>query len=150
VVLRDAGGPGIEVLALAEGRRLGRAVDFRFRGPAANGPVTTTRSLPRFENLAGIACLLELLCRCEAGDSGAKDHYPGAVGPTLEREVRLAGRLEGLAVFVRRSDEPEGLHRAEHRGRTAGSSDRLEEPPTGNASPGAGRRSALGGLAISR
>ena len=136
VVLRDAGGPGVEVLPLAEGRASGWAVDLGLRRPAADRPVPAARPVAGLQDLAGVAGLLELVGRRQPGDAGAEDQHLRSVGAALEGEVRLPRRLERLAVLGGRGDEPERLHRAEDGGRAPRGTDRLEEPAPGDPRPG--------------
>ena len=136
VVLRDPGGPGVEVLALGERRGLDRPIDLGLRRPAADGPVAAAGSFARFEDLARVARLLELVGRRQPGDAGAQDQHARPVGAALEGEVGLAGRLERPPVLAGRGDEPERLHRTEDRGRAPGGTDRLQEPAPGDPRAG--------------
>jgi hypothetical protein len=115
VMVRDARGTGIQVQPLIE-RRLLRRPGFLAGLPATNGERPAAEARARFENVAFVAELAQLVSRRQSSHSGAEDDDARASGRAPDRRRPRRRRKTGQA---------HRLHRAMHGNSAPGLSNSL-------------------------
>jgi hypothetical protein len=115
-MVRDAHRAGVEVEALVERGHLPRAV-FLARAAAADGEHAAAGPRPRFEHLALVATLAELVGDRQPRAPRAEDE--DAHARHLAAQIELRRR--------RRGEQAERRHRLVDEGRAAGGGDPFEE-----------------------
>ena len=120
VMMRDARSAGIQVLPLIE-RRLLRRPGFLAGLPAPDGERPAPEARARFEDVAVVAKLSQLVGRCQSGDAGAQDDDARPSGRASDRRRPRRCRKTGQA---------HRLHRAMHGNSAPGLSDSFEKGPS--------------------